>query len=90
MMHNDADGAVPWYQGIEYFSALRRLNKKVWLVQYNGEDHGLIERKNRKDWSMRLAQFFDHYLKNAQAPKWMKEGLPATEKGKEWGLEESR
>src|SRR5690606_41680366 len=25
MMHNDQDGAVPWYQGIEYYMALRRL-----------------------------------------------------------------
>jgi dipeptidyl aminopeptidase/acylaminoacyl peptidase len=28
MMHNDADGAVPWYQGIEYFVALRRLQNR--------------------------------------------------------------
>ena len=24
IMHNDADGAVPWYQGIEFFMSLRR------------------------------------------------------------------
>ena len=49
IMHNDADGAVPWYQGIEFFTALRRLGKKVWMLQYNGEDHNLVERRNRKD-----------------------------------------
>ena len=87
MMHNDADGAVPWYQGIEYFSALKRLGKKAWLIEYNGEDHNLVERKNRKDWAIRMSQFFDHYLKGAPAPKWMTQGVPATEKGKEWGLE---
>jgi len=38
-MHNDADGAVPWYQGIEMFMALRRLQKPVWMLQYNGESH---------------------------------------------------
>ncbi len=86
MMHNDADGAVPWYQGIEFFTALRRLNKKVWLLQYNGEDHNLVERKNRKDLSIRLGQFFDYYLKDAKPAKWIKDGLPATEKGKDWGL----
>jgi dipeptidyl aminopeptidase/acylaminoacyl peptidase len=86
MMHNDADGAVPWYQGIEFFTALRRLNKKVWLLQYNGEDHNLVERKNRKDLSVRLGQFFDYYLKDAKPAKWIKDGLPATEKGKDWGL----
>jgi dipeptidyl aminopeptidase/acylaminoacyl peptidase len=85
MMHNDKDGAVPWYQGIEYFSALRRLDKKVWMLQYNDEDHNLVERRNRKDLSIRLAQFFDHYLKGAAMPKWMKDGLPATEKGIDWG-----
>ncbi|HVU53845.1 MAG TPA: prolyl oligopeptidase family serine peptidase [Puia sp.] len=86
MMHNDADGAVPWYQGIEYFSALRRLGKKVWLIQYNGEDHGLTERRNRKDWSIRLAQFFGYYLKGEQPARWIREGVPATLKGIDWGL----
>ena len=42
IMHNDNDGAVPWYQGIEYFMALRRFNKVVYLLQYNGEDHNLV------------------------------------------------
>jgi len=86
IMHNDADGAVPWYQGIEFFTALRRLNKKVWLLQYNGEDHNLVERKNRKDLSVRLGQFFDYYLKDGKPAKWIKDGLPATEKGRDWGL----
>jgi dienelactone hydrolase len=86
MMANDADGAVPWYQGIEYFSALRRLGKKVWMMEYNGEGHGLTERRDRKDWSMRLSQFFDYYLKGAHAPRWMTEGVPATMKGIDWGL----
>ena len=82
IMHNDEDGAVPWYQGIEMFMALKRLNKPAWLLQYNGEDHNLVQRRNRKDLSMRLSQFFDHYLKGAPAPLWMTDGLPAVEKGK--------
>lgn len=87
IVHNDADGSVPWYQGIEYFTALRRLGKKVWLLQYNGEDHNLVERRNRKDLSIRLGQYFDHFLKGAPAPRWLAEGLPATSKGIEWGTE---
>lgn len=87
IMHNDADGAVPWYQGIELFTALKRLDKKVWLLQYNGEDHNLVERKNRKDLSVRLSQFFDYYLKGAKPAKWMTEGLPAVDKGRDWGLD---
>ena len=86
MMANDADGAVPWYQGIEYFTALRRLGKKVWMMEYNGEAHGLTERRNRKDWSIRLSQFFGYYLKGDKPPHWMTEGVPATMKGLDWGL----
>jgi dipeptidyl aminopeptidase/acylaminoacyl peptidase len=87
MTHNDADGAVPWYQGIEFYMALRRFNKPVWLLVYNGEDHNLVQRKNRKDLSVRLLQFFDHYLKGAPAPIWMEEGIPATLKGKDLGYD---
>ena len=81
IMHNDKDGAVPWYQGIEMFVSLRRLGKKAWLLQYNNEEHNLMERRNCKDLSIRLAQFFDHYLKGAPMPEWMKNGRPAVKKG---------
>jgi dipeptidyl aminopeptidase/acylaminoacyl peptidase len=81
MMHNDDDGAVPWQQGIEFYMALKRLNKPVWLLNYNGEKHGLTLRKNRKDFAKRLYQYFDHYLKDAPAPAWMTNGLPMMEKG---------
>lgn len=87
IMHNDNDGAVPWYQGIEYFMSLRRLGKPVWMLQYNKEGHNLIHRKNSKDLSIRLQQFFDHYLKGEPAPVWMTKGVPAIEKGKTWGYE---
>ncbi len=87
IMHNDADGAVPWYQGIEYFMALRRLNKKVWMLQYNNEDHNLTERRNMKDLTIRLQQYFDYYLKEEPMPAWMKSGIPATKKGQYFGLE---
>jgi len=85
MMHNDKDGAVPWYQGIEYFVALRRLNKPVWMLTYNGAPHNLKRRADCKDLSIRMQQFFDHYLKDAPAPVWMEEGIPALRKGKEMG-----
>ncbi|MBR5856876.1 MAG: S9 family peptidase [Bacteroidales bacterium] len=87
IMHNDKDGAVPWYQGIEFFTALRRCGKIAWLLQYNDEEHNLEERRNAKDLSIRLSQFFDHYLKGAPMPKWMKHGRPATEKGFDLGYE---
>ncbi|MBO0948964.1 S9 family peptidase [Fibrella forsythiae] len=80
LMHNDADGAVPWQQGIEFFTGLRRLNKPVWMVVYNGEGHNLTARHNAKDLSIRMYQFFDHYLKDAPMPAWMKDGRTAVEK----------
>lgn len=87
IMSNDADGAVPWYQGIELFTALRRLGKPVWLLQYNGEAHNLVQRQNRKDISIREQQFFDHFLKGAPMPVWLDKGIPATDKGRDWGFE---
>ena len=87
IMSNDADGAVPWYQGIEFFTAMRRLNKQVWLLNYNGEAHNLVERRNRKDIQVREQQYFDWMLKGAQPAKWLTEGIPAVNKGKDWGLD---
>ncbi|MCX7637324.1 MAG: prolyl oligopeptidase family serine peptidase [Cyclobacteriaceae bacterium] len=86
MMHNDADGAVPWYQGIEYYMALRRLGKPAWMLNYNNQGHGLTQRQDRIDFAKRMMQFFDHYLKDAPMPEWMKRGVPAVEKGIRQGI----
>jgi dipeptidyl aminopeptidase/acylaminoacyl peptidase len=88
IMSNDADGAVPWYQGIELFTAMRRLGKKVWLLNYNGEAHNLVERRNRKDIQIREQQYFDWLLMDAKPPRWITQGVPAVNKGKDWGLED--
>jgi len=87
IMHNDHDGAVPWYQGIEYFNALRRLRKPVWMLVYNGAPHNLKRRADEKDLTCRMQQFFDHYLKGAPEPVWMRSGIPAIKKGKTFGFE---
>lgn len=87
IMANDADGAVPWYQGIEFFTALRRLGKPVWMLNYNGEAHNLVERRNRKDIQIREQQFFDWLLKGEKPAKWIVEGVPAVKKGRDWGLD---
>ncbi len=87
IMHNDADGHVPWYQGIEFFVSLRRLGKPSWFLNYNGEPHWPLKLQNRKDFNIRMAQFFDYYLKGAQKPQWMQRGVPAIEKGINQGYE---
>ena len=83
MIHNDEDDAVPWYQGIEYYLALRRLNKEAYMFSYNGEKHGLRKRINQKDYTRRLQEFFDHFLKGAPAPEWMEKGIPYLKREKE-------
>ena len=87
IMHNDEDGAVPWYQGIEYFVSLRRLNKPAWMLNYRGEPHWPLKIQNRIDFNIRMAQFFDYYLKGQPMPKWMRDGVPATETGINQGYE---
>jgi dienelactone hydrolase len=86
IMANDADDAVPWYQGIELFTGLRRLGKPVWLLNYNGEAHNLVERRNRKDISIREMQFFNWLLKGEKPAQWIVGGVPAVMKGRNMGL----
>lgn len=87
IMHNDNDGHVPWYQGIEYFLALRRLQKPAWLLNYTGEIHWPQRTANKMDFQKRMLQFFNHYLKGEPMPKWMKDGVKAVEKDYDLGLE---
>ncbi len=83
MLHNDEDDAVPWYQGIEYYLGLRRLNKEVYMFNYNGEKHGLRQRQNQKDYTRRLQEFFDYKLKDAPSPEWMNKGIRYIDREKE-------
>ena len=85
MVHNDADDAVPWYQGIEYYLALRRLEKEAYLLNYNNERHGLTKRANQKDYAVRMQEFFDHHLKGAPKPAWMEKGVSYRERVKKYG-----
>jgi dipeptidyl aminopeptidase/acylaminoacyl peptidase len=81
-IHNDEDDAVPWYQAIEFFSALRRLGKEAYFFNYNGEKHSLRQRENQKHWTVHLDEFFDHYLKGAPKPDWMEKGVSYLERGR--------
>jgi dipeptidyl aminopeptidase/acylaminoacyl peptidase len=83
ILHDDGDDAVPWYQGIELFLSMRRQGKEVYLFNYNGEAHGLRRRPDQKDYTVRMQQFFDHFLKDARTPEWMEKGIPYTEREQE-------
>jgi dipeptidyl aminopeptidase/acylaminoacyl peptidase len=86
ILHNKNDDAVPWAQGVEWYLALRRTGKKVWMLQYDNEEHGVFLEKNGIDYTSRLEQFFGYYLKGDYPPVWMTQGIPASEKGKDQGF----
>lgn len=81
-IHNDADDAVPWYQGIEFNTAMRRLGKEAYMFTYNGEPHGLRNRDNQKHWTVHMDEFFDHYLLGKARPEWMDNGVTYLDRGK--------
>ncbi len=83
ILHNDQDGAVPWYQGIELYIGLRRQGKESYLFNYNNELHGIQGRANQKDWAQRMQTFFDVKLKGMPEPDWMIKGIAAKDKGKD-------
>jgi dipeptidyl aminopeptidase/acylaminoacyl peptidase len=74
-MANDEDDAVPWQQGIQFFTAMRRLGKEAYMFVYNGEKHGLRQRENQKHWTVHLAEYFDYFFKDAPKPDWMERGV---------------
>ncbi|PYR62204.1 MAG: hypothetical protein DMF85_00325 [Acidobacteria bacterium] len=78
---NDEDDAVPWYQGIEFFTAMRRLGKEAYMFSFNGEKHGLRERDHQKYWTVHLDEFFDHFLLGKPRSAWMDKGVPYLERG---------
>ncbi|MDP4252688.1 MAG: prolyl oligopeptidase family serine peptidase [Bacteroidota bacterium] len=87
MLSNKKDYGVPFTQGLEFFTALRRLGKKAWILQYDNGTHSVPPGKDATDYLIRTTQFFDHYLKGVPAPKWMVEGIPAAMKQVDNGLE---
>lgn len=79
IMFGDKDDAVPWHEGVQYYLALRRAGKDATFLQYEGEPHHLKQFPNQVDFSVRMMQYFDHYLKGKPAAKWMTEGEAFTE-----------
>ncbi|MEP6692194.1 MAG: prolyl oligopeptidase family serine peptidase [Gemmatimonadaceae bacterium] len=81
ILHNDKDGAVDHMQGIEYYNTLRRMQKPVVMLEYKGENHGLVKPANQKDYAVRMREFFDYFLTGAPAPDWWNEGVPHLKMG---------
>lgn len=85
IVHNKGDASVPFMQGVELFTALQRLGKPVWMLQYDRTGHVILLDSNSRDYTLRLLQFFDHYLKGSSAPIWMTDGMPAVDKERKNG-----
>lgn len=79
--HNDQDEAVAYEQGRALYLAMRRLQRPAWHLNYKGEGHFLNNQAAQKDWTLRMKQFFDYYLKGTKEPRWMKEGIHLRERG---------
>ncbi len=76
IQHGDADEAVPWYQSIELYLALRRNGKESVFLHYYDEPHHLRKLANRLDYAIKMKEYMDHYLKGIPAPDWIKVGVP--------------
>lgn len=74
IQHGDEDGAVPWYQSIELYLAMRRYNKEVVFLQYHDEPHHLQKFPNKLDYAIRMKEYFDYYLKGVGQPEWILNG----------------
>jgi dipeptidyl aminopeptidase/acylaminoacyl peptidase len=86
LVGGNLDGAVPFRQDLEMYLAMRRAGKRVWLLQYEKGNHALAG-DMAKDFTIRLKQFFDYYLKDDSPPVWMTKGVRAVDKGIKTGLE---
>lgn len=86
IVHNKKDQQVQWRQAVEMYMALRRLGKPCWMLQYDNGEHS-VSGKDAEDFTIRLTQFFDHYLKELPAPRWMTLSIPAKLKQVEGRLE---
>ncbi|HVS95099.1 MAG TPA: prolyl oligopeptidase family serine peptidase [Puia sp.] len=87
MMANKVDNDVPFEEGVQLFTALRRLGKRAWMLQYDGQSHLVTSERAMTDLETRMKQFFDVYLKDSACPRWMLYGIPAKDKGVEDGLQ---
>lgn len=69
------DRHVDWHQSLEFYLALRRLNKKHIFLLYPNEKHVIQNQPNQKDLFDRVQQWFSYYLKDEFPASWISEGV---------------
>jgi len=74
VLHGNVDEAVPFAQGVELYLAFRRLSKNCVMVEYKNEPHHPRKYENKLDWSIKMKEWFDHYVLGKPAAKWIIEG----------------
>lgn len=67
----EEDRHVNAMQTMEFYLALRRLNKEHTMLVYPNETHEIRKKENKIDLSVRIMQWFDFYLKNGRKMDWM-------------------
>lgn len=77
------DGAVDWHQGIEMYTTMRRMEKPYIMLVYDGENHGLRKKENQLDYTLKINQFFKHFLLEEKAEDWIIEGKTYLKKKQE-------
>lgn len=65
------DNVISPYQSIEFYLAFKRLGKKNVFLYYPSESHSLFNPDNQIDLSLRIEQWFAHYLKGESVKDWM-------------------
>ncbi|MNY21577.1 x-prolyl-dipeptidyl aminopeptidase [compost metagenome] len=60
----EKDNNVNTSQTIEFYLALKRLEKQAIMLFYPNEGHNIIKEKNQRDLSQRILNWFDYYLKD--------------------------
>lgn len=71
LLHNIKDVTVPFEQGVAFFTALRRNGKKAWLLQYDNANHLLTTKQQEADFTNRVTDYFNYFLKDMHLPCWM-------------------
>jgi len=75
LLQNNNDGAIPTRQAIQLFNALRSLQKPVWWLNYIKEQHAIVDPKLRLDYSIKVMEFFNYFLKAESEPDWMRKHI---------------
>jgi dipeptidyl aminopeptidase/acylaminoacyl peptidase len=80
-IQDDQDGFVPYGQGVEFFTALRRAGKEAYMFTFIGENHGLAKTETKNYWTVHLDEYFDYFLLGAPRPEWMNHGESFAHRG---------